>query len=229
MNLATQGALFDFDGVLVDSTPAVLRHWDAFAVRHGLGPENPILCAHGRRAVEKIRAFRNENDLAFDVDEEMSWFEQLEVDEAADLTVFPGAMELLSAVRRGRWAIYTACTARLVAARLHAAGLPIPEVVISADDVAHGKPDPEGYLLAAEQLGVSASNCVVVEDAPSGVLAGRNAGATVIAVATTHRPQELTAADIVALNLADVRAAYEGHQLTFTVKPVPMDTQMVIS
>jgi mannitol-1-/sugar-/sorbitol-6-phosphatase len=182
--------LFDMDGVLIDSTPAVARVWSRWAIAHGFDPETIVRKAHGRPSIATIR------DLLPHADHEAE-NREVESGELADLdgVVFlPGALELLRALPRDRWAIVTSCTRPLAEARLRAAGLPIPQRLVTCDDVKDGKPNPEPYLKGAAQLGVRAKDCVVVEDAPAGVRAGKAAGARVIACRTTTSERELKAA-----------------------------------
>jgi mannitol-1-/sugar-/sorbitol-6-phosphatase len=182
--------LFDMDGVLIDSTPAVARVWSRWAIGHGFDPETIVRKAHGRPSIATIR------DCLPHADHEAE-NREVEAGELADMdgVVFlPGARELLSVLPPGRWTIVTSCTRPLAEARLRAAGLPIPRQLVTCDDVRDGKPNPEAYLKGAALLGVPAKDCVVVEDAPAGVRAGKAAGARVIACRTTTSEPELKAA-----------------------------------
>lgn len=129
--------------------------------------------------------------------------EELEMADLADVVALPGTRSLLAKLPVGRWAAVTSGSQRLMRARLAVAGLPVPEVLIAAEDVHAGKPDPEGYVRAAAALGVSAKQCLVVEDAPAGINAGIAAGAWTLAVATSHDPADLQSARAV---VADLRA-----------------------
>jgi sugar-phosphatase len=182
--------LFDMDGVLIDSTPAVARVWSRWAIAHGFDPDTVVRKAHGRPSIATIRDYLPHADHEAENRE-------VEGGELADMdgVVFlPGARELLSVLPPGRWTIVTSCTRPLAEARLRAAGLPIPPRLVTCDDVKDGKPNPEPYLKGAALLGVPAKDCVVVEDAPAGVRAGKAAGARVIACRTTTSEVELTAA-----------------------------------
>jgi sugar-phosphatase len=185
--------LFDMDGVLVDSIPAVERHWRVFADRRQLDPDEVVSGIHGRRSSEIIAEYVPTELVA----EELAWMESLEVDDAADLSVLPGARDLLGSLVSSSWAVVTSGARSIADARLKAAGLTLPQVLITSDDVTHGKPDPACYLEAADRLGVVAQRCVVFEDAPAGIAAAVAARMTVIGLSTTHRESELTAAVII--------------------------------
>jgi mannitol-1-/sugar-/sorbitol-6-phosphatase len=206
MRVECAAVLFDLDGVLVDSTAYIERQWRDWALSRGLDPEPFLRVCHGRRAVETIRLAAPE----LDAEAEVARFRPAAPDEDAVLTALPGARELLAALSSAPWAVVTSGARRFALARLAGAGLPAPPVLVSAEDVRHGKPSPEGYLRAAELVGVAAAQCVVFEDAPPGIAAARAAGATVIAVATTHPPEGLGDAHAVAGSLADVHLALPG-------------------
>ena len=206
MRVECAAVLFDLDGVLVDSTAYIERQWRDWALSCGLDPEPFLRVCHGRRAVETIRLAAPE----LDAEAEVARFRSAAPDEDAILASLPGARELLAALSSAPWAVVTSGARRFALARLAGAGLPAPPVLVSAEDVRHGKPSPEGYLRAAELVGVAAAQCVVFEDAPPGIAAARAAGATVIAVATTHPPEALGDAHAVAASLADVHLALAG-------------------
>jgi mannitol-1-/sugar-/sorbitol-6-phosphatase len=181
------GVLFDLDGVLVDSTPAVARVWTRWATEHGLDPEEIVRMAHGRPSITTIREILPNAD----AEAENRKVERAEIEDLEGVVPLPGANELLAALPTERWTIVTSCTRALAMVRLHAAGLPIPDSIVTASDVGRGKPDPEPYLQGAARLGLPAADCVVVEDAPAGVRAGKAAGARVIAFTTTAPTEEL--------------------------------------
>jgi sugar-phosphatase len=177
MRFHVDAVLFDIDGTLVDSTGAVERTWRSWAATQGIDAEEILRVCHGRRTEDTVALF-------LPVERRQAAVAQLERLELADL-------------KADRWAAVTSGSGVLMRARLAAAGLPVPEVLIAAEDVAAGKPDPEGYLRAAAALGRDAARCLVVEDAPAGIAAGRAAGARVLAVATSHTAAELTSAEVV--------------------------------
>jgi mannitol-1-/sugar-/sorbitol-6-phosphatase len=182
--------LFDLDGVLIDSTPAVTRVWSRWAIAHGFDPDDVVRKAHGRPSVATIRDYLPHADH----EAENREVERGEIEDLEGVVFLPGARELLVALPPDRWTIVTSCTRPLAEVRLRAAGLPIPSRLLTSDDVNNGKPDPEPYLKGASLLGVAAKDCVVVEDAPAGIRAGKAAGARVIACRTTASEPELEAA-----------------------------------
>ncbi|MFC3690173.1 HAD-IA family hydrolase [Aquipuribacter hungaricus] len=197
--------LFDMDGTLVDSTPSVVRCWLRLAEENGITPEALQAAAgHGRPA----------RDIVADLFEPpareaaLVRITHLEVTDLEGVVALPGAADALLA-SGDRGAIVTSCTAPLATARQQAAGIPVPAVVVTADDVVRGKPDPEPFLTAARILGVDPSRCLVVEDAPAGLAAGRAAGMTTLAVTTTHTAEELDADHVVG-DLSGVRLDPSG-------------------
>lgn len=205
-----QAVLFDMDGTLVDSTAAVERCWRAWAREHGVDPA-ALAGSHGRPAVEIIADVLD----AVRVPAALARIIALEIADTDGVVALPGAVEALRALPEGTAAIVTSCTRDLAAVRIAAAGLPAPAVLVTADDVTAGKPDPEPFLRAARRLGADPARCLVVEDAPAGLAAGRAAGATTLAVAGTHRLDQLTA-DAHAPDLSRVRFAGTGGGITVT-------------
>lgn len=206
VRIACRGVLFDLDGVLIDSTPAVARVWTGWAIRHGLDPEEVVRRAHGRPSITTIRELLPHAD----PEEENRTVEGAEIEDIAGIVPLPGAQELLRALPPDRWTIVTSCTRALAEVRLRAAGLKIPEKTVTCSDVEHGKPHPEPYLKGAAALGVAAAECVVVEDAPAGIRSGRAAGARVIAVETTAPKSELQDADWIVGSCRDIGAEPDG-------------------
>jgi len=178
-----KGVLFDLDGVLADSTPAVARVWTIWANRHGFDAEETVRRAHGRPSLATIRELLPNADYA----SENAAVERMEIDDLDGIVALPGAAELLRALPADRWTIVTSCTRPLALVRLRAAGLPIPANLVTSNDITNGKPHPEPYLKGAEILGFAPEDCVVIEDAPAGIRAGKAAGARVIALQTTER------------------------------------------
>ena len=179
--------LFDLDGVLIDSTPAVARVWSGWARDHGLDPEQTVRNAHGRPSIDSIREILPDADH----EKENDVVERREIADLDGVVPLPGALHLLSTLPPKRWTIATSCTRALAEVRIRAAGLPSPGKFITATDITKGKPNPEPYLRAAALLGVPATECIVIEDAPAGVRAGKAAGARVIALRTTATEEEL--------------------------------------
>jgi len=208
--------LFDLDGVLIDSTPAVTRVWHRWAVEHGFDPETVVHLAHGRPSRITIGELLPNAD----INRENREVERREMEDLEGVVLLPGAGQLLNSLPRERWTIATSCTRALAEVRLRAAGLPIPKAMITASDVEIGKPDPEPYLKAAAKLGFPAADCIVMEDAPAGVRAGKAAGARVIAFLTTmiRRSLENAGADWVAQDCADITASNDGDGLRLTLR-----------
>ncbi|NEB08862.1 HAD family hydrolase [Streptomyces coelicoflavus] len=203
MKLHAQALLFDNDGTLVSSLESVRRCWTRWAVEYGITAEQfGRVELHGRPAAE-IAA-----DLlpAARVAEAVARIEQLEVEDVpgGGVHLLPGTRAFLDALPADRWAVVTSATRRLAEARLDAVGI-LPKVLVAADDITRGKPDPEPYLLGARALGVDPADCVVFEDAPAGLQSGRAAGMRTVALATTHRAGEL-GADLVVDDLSALSA-----------------------
>ena len=192
--------LFDMDGVLVDSTPAVERVWTIWARAHGLDPATVVHQAHGRPSLATIIELLPSGDH----DAENREVERREIEDISDVVALPGALPLLKSIPQSRWAVVTSATRQLAGVRLRAAGLPGPKHLVTATDLQRGKPFPDPYLKGAEILGASAADCIVVEDAPSGVRSGKAAGARVLALRTTTAEVELlnAGADWTAENLS---------------------------
>jgi mannitol-1-/sugar-/sorbitol-6-phosphatase len=197
--------LFDLDGVLIDSTPAVARVWRRWAIDHGFDPTEVVARAHGRPSLTTVREYLPHADHAA----ENRKVELAEINDVDGVVPLPGAVELLSSLPTERWTIVTSCTRALAQVRLKAAGLPEPQTMVTSTDITHGKPHPEPYLKAAGKLGFAAQECVVLEDAPAGVRSGKAAAARVIALQTILDGAALRGegADWTVRNCADVRIA----------------------
>jgi mannitol-1-/sugar-/sorbitol-6-phosphatase len=198
--IRAQAILFDLDGVLVDSREAIAFVWRDWAARRGVDPEPFIRVAHGRRISETLGLVAPHLDIAA----ETAKLDALEEAETRGLRAAPGAAELLR-LPQERWGIVTSGSRPVATLRLRAAGIVPPQVFVTAEDVRHGKPAPDGYESAAARLAVPPAECVVIEDSPPGVAAGKAAGMSVIAVATTHTRDTLAAANGCVAALADVR------------------------
>jgi mannitol-1-/sugar-/sorbitol-6-phosphatase len=184
--IACDAVLFDMDGTLVDSRELVERMWLEWAAEHGLSADAVLAVAHGRRTLETMAIVAPH--LA--TPEEAARLDALEASEESNQAAIAGAKALLETLPADRWAVVTSAGHELALARLASVGLPRPLVLVGADDVAEGKPAPDGYLKAAAALGVVPERCVVLEDTPAGALAGRAAGATVIGLRTTFASVE---------------------------------------
>lgn len=197
-SLACEAILFDLDGVLVDSAQCIEGTWVAWARRLGLEPSAVLRIAHGRRAIETVRLMAPQLDAAT----EAATLAACEASAAEGVLEVSGARALLEAVPPSRWAIVTSAVRAVAVHRLQLARLPVPRVMLCADDVAHGKPNAEGYLTAAAKLGYAPADCVVIEDAPAGLTAARSAGMRAVAIATTHSEEEMCDATIIVPVLA---------------------------
>lgn len=182
--------LFDMDGTLITSTVAAERVWTRWAARHGLDAAAFVPTIHGVRAADTIR---RQNLPGIDVEAEAAWVERGEIEDLEGVAPIAGAIDFVRRLPPDRWAVVTSATVPLATARMRAAGVEPPAVLITAEDVARGKPDPAGYRLAAERLGVAAADCLVFEDAEAGIAAGEAAGCDVriVTAAWTH-PLETT-------------------------------------
>ena len=212
--LACDAILFDLDGVLIDSSACITRNWAAWAAPHGIDVAAIMAVAHGVRSIETIREVAPH----LDAEAEAARLLALEVADTDGVIAMPGAHSLLASLPDGAWTIVTSGNRELAAARLAAVGLPVPAQMVTADDVTQGKPAPEPYLLGARRLGVATDRCLVIEDAPAGIQAGRSAGIRVLGVASTHAPEDLLANGVTAVanRLADIAVgdAGSGYRLT---------------
>jgi mannitol-1-/sugar-/sorbitol-6-phosphatase len=200
--LRCSALLFDMDGVLIDSTPAVARVWHAWAVEHGFNPAEVVARAHGRPSLTTVREYLPNADH----EAENREVERREIEDIDGVVPLPGALELLASLPADRWTIVTSCTRRLAEVRIKAAGLPLPNKLITSNDIVHGKPHPDPYLKGAAVLGFPIADCVVVEDAPAGIRSGKAADAKVIAFRTTAPDSILckSGADWILNNCADM-------------------------
>lgn len=206
-----RGFLFDLDGTLVDSLPAVNRAWSSWGARHGLAAQQVLDYIHGKPAINSLRHFMaGQSEAAIQAD--FRWLEQLEAEDTAGVQAIAGAHALLTTLNALDipWAIVTSGSIPVAHARHKAAGLPLPEVFITAEDIKFGKPNPEPYLLGAERLGLSAPECVVVEDAPAGIIAGLEAGSAVVAV---NPPADAPRLSEVALQVENLQPLHISKQL----------------
>ncbi|WNY86292.1 sugar phosphatase [Leclercia adecarboxylata] len=205
-----KGFLFDLDGTLVDSLPVVERSWCRWADRHGIDHQDVLNFIHGKQAITSLRHFLQGKSEA-EIQAEFTWLEQVEATDTDGITALPGAQALLRHLNEAGlpWAIVTSGSVPVAHARHKAAGLPLPEVFITAERVKRGKPEPDAFLLGAELLGLAPEECVVVEDAAAGVLAGLNAGSHVIAVNVPANSPRLDEADFVLTTLEALAVSRE--------------------
>ncbi|HVO36500.1 MAG TPA: HAD-IA family hydrolase [Gemmatimonadales bacterium] len=214
MEFRAAALLFDLDGVLVDSHAVVERTWRRWAVRHGLDAGPLLAVAHGRRTRDTLKAVVPHLDPA----PEVAWLDAAELQDLEGVVAVAGAAPLLAALANGRWAVVTSCGRALAAQRLEQAGLPLPPVLVTSEDVARGKPAPDGYLLAAERSVAAPASCLVFEDAPPGIAAARAAGCRVVALATTHAADRLADAEALVPDLRSVGLRPDGGDLVVTIR-----------
>lgn len=198
--------LFDLDGVLCDSTRQVDREWREWAARKGVDGDAIMAIAHGVRTIEVIRRVAPH----LDAETEASAIENHEAHDQRGVVVMPGASELVHSIPSGRWAVVTSGSRLLAENRLRHCGLPIPGVLVTSDDVTHGKPHPEPYLMGAERLGFQPGECLVIEDAPAGIQSARAGGMNVIGMTTTYPADRLLEANAVVPKLAGIQVSLNG-------------------
>jgi mannitol-1-/sugar-/sorbitol-6-phosphatase len=201
--------LFDLDGVLVDSTKSVIEVWSAWSERNGIPPARTLDVIHGRRTIEGLQILAPHLDLKAEVEK----IESAVTLKKGGTTAIPGAAELLASLPDGRWAVVTSGLREFAKIRLRDANLPIPKVLVTADDVTNGKPHPEPYLKGAELLGASPEECLVVEDAPAGIRSAHAGGMRAMGITTTYPAAELHEADAVIHGLSQIRTGYGDHHL----------------
>jgi len=206
------------DGILISSIGSVERSWTKWALLRGVDPALAREIAHGRRAVETIAKLRPD----LDRDAELRDIEDMEVEDNEGLTALPGVLDLLAALPPDRWTVVTSATERLARIRMATAGIPVPEKLVTADEVTRGKPDPEPFLAGAALLGVAPTECVVFEDSPSGAVAGRDAGCTVVATTFSHPAESLEAAHYLVPDLTGVRVEGTGYEFVIQLTPLPV-------
>ena len=183
LTLRAEALLLDMDGTLVHSTTEVETVWRLWCQGHRLDPEPVLAMCHGVRSREVIRALAPQLDLA----REVALLDELEIQHAGVAEAVAGARAVLAALAPDRWALVTSASQRVARHRLASAGLPLPRLLIGAEDVVRGKPDPEPYLLAARQLGLAPADCLVFEDAPAGICSALQAGCQVVQIGGDKR------------------------------------------
>lgn len=213
LTLNCQAVLFDLDGTLIDSAVRIQRLWQEWGARHGIAPQFLMEVMHGRRAGETISIVAPQ----LSVQDEVDALEIIETSDMDGVRLYPSAADLLKKLSPKQWAIVTSGTLRVASARMKHVGLPTPDIFITGDDVKTGKPAPDGYLLAAKRLNLRPADCIVVEDAPAGVQAGKAAGMKVIAVASTLSRDALDQADVVIQHLEEIKLHITNHELQIQI------------
>jgi sugar-phosphatase len=214
-----KGVLFDMDGILISSLGSVERSWTKWSLMRDVDPAYAISVTHGCRAIETVALLRPD----LDSEAELRVIEDIELADGEGIAVLPGVIDLLRALPASRWTVVTSATERLARLRLAAGGIPVPERIVTAENVMDGKPHPAPYLAGAAFLGLNPEECLVFEDASSGARSGRAAGCTVVATTFSHTPKELAAAHYLVKDVTGVKvevlAGDEGLRLSFTPLP----------
>lgn len=200
--------LFDMDGTVLNSIAAAERIWSTWAVRHGVEVETFLPTIHGARAIDTITRL---NLPGVDAEQQAAFITAAEIEDVEGIVEIPAAAAFLNDLPKDRWAMVTSAPRDLALRRMAAAGIPQPAVMITAEDVMAGKPDPSGYLLAAKKLGVEPADCLIFEDATVGIQAAEAAGAALMVITTTHQhPIETAHATLASYDAIGVRVDSEG-------------------
>ena len=208
----------------MDSTRAVDREWREWARRKGVDGDAVMAIAHGVRTIEVIQRVAPH----LQAEAEVLELESREADHQEGVRVMPGAVALVHSIPEGRWGVVTSGTRLLASARLRFCGLPVPKVLVTADDVEQGKPHPEPYLKGAQRLGVEPADCLVIEDAPAGIRSARAGGFKVVGIASTYPASKLGEADVVVTGLSQVQVSRNGSsKLSIRVAGPKADSTLV--
>jgi sugar-phosphatase len=210
-----KAVLFDMDGTLVDSGVVVERAWGRWAARHGIPLQTVLSFSHGRPTIATMQHFLPERDHTEEL-EEMDRHEETQLEGIRPVS---GAVPLVQSLRKHPWAIVTSAWRRLAEARVTAAGLPLPKVIVPVDEIRNGKPHPEGFLQAAERLGVAPKDCLVFEDTRPGIEAGISAGMQVVGLLTTVPAQQLKHQPLIR-DFRDVRFEPDGEWIKLELEVV---------
>ncbi|WP_223529027.1 HAD-IA family hydrolase [Pseudomonas sp. BF-B-26] len=207
-NTPYRAFLFDMDGTVLNSIAAAERIWATWALRHGVDVDSFLPTIHGVRAIDTI------NRLALpgvDAEAEAAFITEAEIEDVEGIIEVPGAASFLKSLPANQWAIVTSAPKALALRRMAAAGIPEPSVMVTAEDVSAGKPDPAGYRLAAKRLGVEPADCLIFEDATVGILAAEAAGAGLIVVTATHdHPLQTPHATLASYDSVEARTDADG-------------------
>ena len=208
VNVSCKAVLFDMDGTLVDSTRVVELAWGRWAARHHLTLQTVLSFSHGRPTIATMEHFFPARDHT----QELKEMEQYEETELEGIVAVPGAAQLVQALQNHPWGIVTSAWRTLAEARILAAGLPLPNVIVPVDEIRKGKPEPEGFLQAAERLGVAPEECLAFEDTRPGIEAGLNAGMQVVGLLTTVPAEQLRHRPLIR-DFRDVTIRFDGGSL----------------
>ena len=217
--------IFDLDGVLVDSSVVIERHWKRWTAKHGLDPDETMRISPGMRTVDAIRLIAPH----IDAEKEAAAIDAGEAIDTDGVVEIDGAKRLLQVIPKGWWCVATSGIKDTAIARMRHVGLPIPEILVTAEDVARGKPDPEVYLLAAKKLQVQPTRCIAVEDSLSGIEAALSAKMHVIAVATTHKPVDLEIAHCMVESLSEIKISLNDSLKNGSSELINMPMRMIVN
>ncbi len=205
--------LFDLDGTLIDSLPAVDRAWGKWCERHGLDPNEVIPKIHGRRSIDSIRMLRPD----LDAETEDAWLRQMESSDTEGVTALPGTTDFIASLGDAPFAYVTSGTSDVAGARLRAVGLPVPDTSVYGEDILNGKPAPDPFLEGARRLGIPPHDCLVFEDTVAGIRGAKAAGMRVVGITTWKTKEELAEADAIAPDFRSISFRREGTQLVVAV------------
>jgi sugar-phosphatase len=214
-----KGILFDMDGVLTSSLASVERSWTIWANMRGVDPVYACQVTHGRRSIDTIAKLRPD----LDAEAENRIIEGIELRDTEGVTVLPGVLKLIAALPKSSWTVVTSATEPITRVRLAAAGIAIPERIVTAETVNQGKPHPDPYLAGAALLGLAPEECVVFEDAASGTKSARAAGCTVVATTFSHSIESLASAHYLIRDLTSVEAAHIPGETDLVLKLTPIE------
>jgi sugar-phosphatase len=208
VNVSCKAVLFDMDGTLVDSTRVVELAWGWWAARHHLALQTVLSFSHGRPTIATMEHFFPSRDHTEEL-KEMNHYEETQLE---GIVAVPGAAQVVHALQDHPWGIVTSAWRKLAEARIIAAGLPLPNVIVPVDEIRNGKPEPEGFLHAAERLGVAPEACLAFEDTRPGIDAGLNAGMQVVGLLTTVPAEALRHRPLIR-DFRDVTIHFDGERL----------------